>query len=74
MSKAALDDPALTSEAGAVGCSAARDDGCDPESSQAAAVLVVVIATVSENTVGLLARPSYPAGHRPTVEIFDQRQ
>ncbi len=46
--KAALDDPALAAQAGAVLCSASGDHGCDPERSQQAAVLVVVIATVGE--------------------------
>jgi hypothetical protein len=32
--EAALDDPALAAEAGAVGCSTAGDDGRDPESSE----------------------------------------
>jgi len=74
VSEAALDDPALTPEAGAVGCSTAGDHGSNPERSQEPAVLVVVIATVSENTVGLLAWPSALAGHGPAVEVFDQRQ
>ncbi len=74
MSEASLDDPAFSAEAGAVGCSAAGDDGGDPESPQEPAVLVVVIATVSEETIGLLAWPSDLAGHRPAVEIFDQRE
>lgn len=73
MREAALDDPALSAEAGAVGCSAAGDDGCDPESSQEPTVLVVVIAAVGENPVGLLAWPADLAGHGPAVEVFDQR-
>lgn len=36
-------------------------------------MLVVVIAAVGEQPVGLLARPSNLAGDRPAVEIFDQR-
>jgi hypothetical protein len=71
--EAALDDPALTPEAGAVRCSATRDHGCDPERSEEPAVLVVVIATVSQDAVGLLAWSTALAGHGPAVEVFDQR-
>ncbi len=73
MREAALDDPALSAEPGAVGCSAAGDHGCDPESPQEPAVLLVVIAPVCENPVGLLAWPSDLAGYGPAVEVFDQR-
>jgi hypothetical protein len=65
VSEAALDDPALTSEAGAVGCSATSNDGCDPESPQETAVLVEVIATISENTIRFLAWPAALASDRP---------
>ena len=74
MSEAALDDPALAAEAGAVSCPAAGDDGSDAESPQEPTVLVVVIATVSEHAVGLLAWPAGLAGDGPAVKIFDQRQ
>jgi len=57
-----------------VRCSTAGDDGCDAECSQQPTVLVVVIATVGQQAVGLLARPSDLAGDRPAVEVFDQRQ
>jgi hypothetical protein len=73
VSEAALHDPALSAEAGAVGCSAAGDHGRDPEGSQEPAVLVVVIATVGEEPVGFLAWPADLAGHGPAVEVFDQR-
>jgi len=63
--EAALDDPALFAEAGAVGCSAAGDDGSDPESPQEPAVLVEVITTISENTIGFLAWPATLASDRP---------
>jgi hypothetical protein len=72
VSEAALDHPALAAEPGAVLGSASGDDGCDAERSQEPAVLVVVIATVSENTVGLLAWPTLLAGHRSCVEVFQQ--
>jgi hypothetical protein len=71
--KAALDDPALATEARAVCCATAGDDGRDAECSEQPTVLVVVIATVGQQPVGLLARPSDLAGDWPPVEIFDQR-
>ena len=37
-------------------------------------MLVVVIATVGEEPVRLLAWPSDLSGDRPAVEVFDQRQ
>ena len=36
-------------------------------------VLVVVIATIGQETVGLLAWPADLPGHGPAVEVFDQR-
>lgn len=65
MSEAALDDPALASEAGAVRCSTTGDHGSDPESSQEPAVLVEVIAAISQDTVGFLAWPAALASDRP---------
>ncbi len=65
MCEAALDDPALASEAGAVGSATAGDHGSDPESPQEPAVLVEVIATISENTIGFLAWPAALASDRP---------
>lgn len=65
VSKAALHDPALAAEAGAVGCSATSDDRCDPESSQEPSVLVEVIATIGENTIRFLAWPAALASDRP---------
>ena len=73
VSKAALHDPALTSEARAVRCSTTGDDGRDAKSAQQPAVLVVVIATVGEQPVGLLAWAADLPGDRPAVEVFDQR-
>ena len=73
MREAALDDPALASQAGAVSCAASGDDGGDPECPEEPAVLVVVIATIGENTIGLLAWPTLLAGHRSCVEGFQQR-
>jgi len=51
VSEAAFKDPALAAEPGAVSCPAARDDGCDAQRSQEPAVLVLVIAAVSEHAV-----------------------
>ena len=74
VSEAALHDPALVPEARAVRCAAAGDDGCDAKGTQQPTMLVVVIATVSEELVRLLAWPSDLACDRPAVEVFDQRQ
>jgi hypothetical protein len=54
--EAALDDPALTSQAGAVGDAAAGDPRSDPASAQLSAVDVVVVAAVGEQI------PRSPAG------------
>jgi hypothetical protein len=70
VSEAALDDPALAPEARPVGRAAASDHRCDPERSQQPAVLVVVIAPVGQQPVGLLARASELAGDRPAVQIL----
>lgn len=74
VSEAALDDPTLAAETRAVCCAAAGDDGCDVERSEQPPVLVVVIATVGQQPVGLLARPSDLPGDWPALEVFDQRQ
>lgn len=74
MSEAALDDPAVAAKAGAVGSPSFGDDGCDAKGSQEPAVLVVVIATIREHAVWLLAWPAPLACHGPAVERFDQRQ
>ena len=65
VSEAALDDPALASEAGPVGCPTTSDHGRDPQRPQEPAVLVEVIATISENAIGLLAWPAALASDRP---------
>ncbi len=74
MSKAALHDPAVAAEARTVRFATAGDDGCDPESSQQPTVLVVVIASVGEQPVGLLTWATNLPFDRPPVEVFDQRQ
>ena len=72
--EAALDDPALNAEVRAVLDAAARDDRLDPARPEQASVLVVVIAAVGQDEVGLLARPADLAGHRPSVQRVEQRQ
>jgi hypothetical protein len=52
---------------------AAGDDGFDSSGPEQAAVLVVVIAAVGQDEVGLLARPAGLAGDRSGVEILQQR-
>jgi hypothetical protein len=73
VSEAALHDPALAPESGAVRFSAACDEVLDPERSQQPPVLVVVIAAIGEQPVGLSAWPSDLAGDRPAVKVFQQR-
>jgi hypothetical protein len=72
--EAALDDPALAAKAGAVAASAPRDAVADAAVAQQLAVLVVVIAAVGDDQVGLLARPAELAGDRPGVQVVQQRQ
>jgi hypothetical protein len=69
--EAAFDDPALGAEAGAVLDAAPGDDRLDPSDPEQPAVLVVVIATVGEDEVGLLAGPADLAGDRPGVELLE---
>ena len=65
MGKAALDDPALATQAGAVRDAATRDDGRDVARAQQAAVLVEVVAAVGEHDVGFWrGRPILPATGR----------
>ena len=60
-SKAALDDPALTAQAGAVGDAAAGDPRSDPALSELSAVDVVVVAAVGEQLPRAAAgRPRRP--------------
>jgi hypothetical protein len=73
VSEAALDHPTLAAEARTMRRAAPGDHGRDAESTQQPAVLVVVIATIGQQAVGLLARAADLAGDRPAVQIFDQR-
>ncbi len=70
--EAAFDDPALGAKAGAVLDAAAGDDGLDAAGPEQPAVLVVVIAAVGEDEVGLLAWAPQLAGDRPLVEVLEQ--
>lgn len=71
--EAALDDPALLAQTGAVFDAAPRDGRLDPASPEQPAVFVVVIAAVGEQNIGLLARPAALAGDRPAVQVVEQR-
>ena len=62
--EAALDHPALAPEARAVSGASAGDPVGDPLRAQDAPVLVVVIAAVGDDQVGLLARPTDLSTHR----------
>lgn len=73
VSKAALHDPALTAEPRPMWRAAAGDDRCDAKRSQEPPVLVVVIAPVGQQPVGLLARAATLAFHWPAVQILEQR-
>jgi len=72
--EAALHDPALAAQAGAMRDASASDDGLDAALPEQPAVLVVVVAAIGEHDVGLLARPADLAGHRPGVQVIQQRQ
>lgn len=71
--EAAFDDPALAAEVGTVLDAALCDDGLDPARPEQPAVLVVVIAAIGEQSVGLAAWTAWLAGDRPGVEILEQR-
>lgn len=72
--EAALDDPALAAEPGAVFGAAPGDHWLDAAGPQKSAVLVVVIAAVGDHEVGFLPGPPWLAGDRPGVQIVEQRQ
>jgi hypothetical protein len=73
VSKAALDHPALAAEARTVRAAAAGDHGRDPERSQQPAVLVVVIAAVGQQPVGLLTRATDLPGDGSAAQVLEQR-
>jgi hypothetical protein len=72
--KAAFDDPALAAQSGAVDGAAAGDDWLDAARPEQPAMLVVVIAAVGQDDVGLLAGPAELASDRPRVQLIQQRQ
>jgi len=69
--EAALNDPALGSEAGAVLGAATGDDGLDAAGPEQSAVLVVVIAAIGQDEIGLLAGAADLAGDGPGVQIIE---
>lgn len=72
--EAALDNPALASQARAVFAAATGDGGFDAARPQQPAVLVVVIAAVGKHHVGLATRTTDLAGDWPGVQRVEQRQ
>jgi len=71
--QAALDHPALAPETRAVAGAPTGDHRRDAASSEQATVLVVVIAAIGHDPVGLLPGPAGLAGHRPAVQALQQR-
>jgi hypothetical protein len=71
--EAAFDDPALGAEPRAVLGAASGDDGLDTTGPEQSAVLVVVIAAVSEEAVGLAAWAAGFAGNRSGMQQLEQR-
>lgn len=74
MADRALDDPALTAQAGSVLGAASGDDGGDPARPESTAVGVVVIATVGQDPVGLAAWTADPSADRRSAQRVDQGQ
>jgi hypothetical protein len=73
VSECALDDPAERAEAGAVLAAAARDQRSDPAGANETAVLVVVVAAITDQLIGPPARPPDEAANRGyAVEQRDQ--
>jgi multisubunit Na+/H+ antiporter MnhG subunit len=68
----ALHDPAFFAQPGAVLGAASGDHGLHAALAQFAAVLIVVIAPVSEHPLGTLARTPGLTGDR--TDAVDQRQ
>ncbi len=71
--EAALDDPALASEAGAVRGAPAGDQRPDAAPAQETTVLVVVVAAVGQEAVGLAPWPPALAFDRARVQGVQER-
>lgn len=72
--EAALDDPALFAQAGAMRHAPACDEVPDVAGAQDPAVLVVVVATIGQQGIGLLPWPADFPGDRSGVQLVQQRQ
>jgi hypothetical protein len=71
--EAALDDPAVSSEAGSVPGLTASDHGLDPAPPEQATVLVVVVAAIGEQALGSSAWAADATAHRwHPVEQLEQ--
>lgn len=71
--EAALDDPALRAQSGAVRDASLGNHRGDPARPQDAPVLLEVVAAVGEQPVGFLARPAELATDGPGVQLVQQR-
>jgi len=71
--EAALDDPALAAEARAVGGAPSCDPVGDSSRPQDAPVLVVVIAAVGKDKIGLSPRSADLAGDRAPMQVLKER-
>jgi hypothetical protein len=73
VSEAALHDPALTAQTGAVWGTAFGDDWLDTARPELLAVLLEVVPTVGQEPVGLLAWAPGLAAHRLCGKIIKER-
>jgi mannitol/fructose-specific phosphotransferase system IIA component len=74
MREAAFNDPALGPYTGTVFSAAASDHRLDPPGPEQPTVLVVVIAAISQDQIGLLTRPTRLARDRAGVQVVQQHQ
>jgi hypothetical protein len=72
--EAALHDPALATEAGAVRDAPAGDQWPDAAPAQETTVLLVVVAAVGQQAVGLASRPPAPSLDGARVQGVQERQ
>ena len=73
MGEAALHDPALTAETGAVWGTAFGDDWLDTARPEQSAVLLEVVPTVGQEPVRLLAWTADLPAYRPCGKIIKER-